>query len=229
MRIYLLFSFILTGLFSHGQQLYIASGGHFVTNGNPVIVAHNASIKNQGIIHAGTGTFQFSGNADTTLSYFNGAGSSQLYNLTINKASYGVALKSAVGVQNVLTLNSGNLYADSNLTLISTAANTARVAVVPPSCNIFGKASVERYFPARRAWRLLTAPVTSSNSIYNCWQNGGVYTVGRGTLITNPVVANGIDVASAASLKAWNPATQGLSIVTNTYTNITPGNTGNAD
>ena len=49
--------------------------------------------------------------------------------------------------------------------------------------------TVERYIPAKRAWRMLTAPLSNTGTVYANWQNGG---------------ANG--VSSATGVELWNPA-----------------------
>lgn len=68
---------------------------------------------------------------------------------------------------------SGEFITNGQLILTSNAISTARVAQV--SGSISGNAVVERYIPAKRAWRFLTAPVTGStnNSVYHNWQNNG--------------------------------------------------------
>jgi hypothetical protein len=211
------------------QEMKIYSGCNLVANGNVFIVVNNTAFKNNGTFTAGSGTVSFTGNGDTTASYISGTSTTNFNNLTVDKSAYGTAMKSAVGVKSVLTVSAGNLYADGNLTLLSTASNTARLAAVPSGANVFGKATVERYIPSRRAWRLMTAPVTDAFSIYNSWQNGGVYTVARGLLVSGPGAANGLDNGNASSLKSWDVASQSLLPVLNTYTSISPTNTGSAD
>ena len=82
-----------------------------------------------------------------------------LNNFTVNRSGTGsmATLNNALEVYNVLTLTTGTLNTGGMLTLKSTAANTARVA--PVSGAIMGDVTVERYIPARRAWRILSAPV----------------------------------------------------------------------
>ena len=223
------FSIIFTTFAAQGQELKIYSGCNFVSNGNVFVVVNNTAFKNNGTFTAGTGTVSFTGNQDTTTSYISGTSATTFNNLTIDKSAYGTAMKSSVGVKNVLTVSAGNLYADGNLTLLSTASNTARLATVPPGANVFGKATVERYIPSRRAWRLMTAPVTDAFSIYNSWQNSGVYTVARGLLVSGPGAANGLDNGNASSLKTWDVSSQTLLPVLNTYVSMSPTNTGSAD
>lgn len=242
------FAFNTTGLFllilvvnllntftTAAQGIIINPRSSMVLNGGVTLVINNGSLKNDGALIPTTSTVKFSGDTDTLTSNVNGSNKTIFHNLSIVKSSYGVALKSAVGVRNVLAVTGGNLYTDSNLTLISDAALTARLDVVPSTSKIIGKANVERYIPSRRAWRLMTAPVTSSNTIFNSWQNKGIYTPGLGTLVTgtNPTGAtgNGLDLSyqNNVSLKSWNPATQALVNVLNTHVSASPRNTGSAD
>lgn len=215
----------------HAQQITINQRSHIVMNGNVSLVVNNAAFKNNGNFSAGTGTVAFSGNTDSTTTYINGANNTVFYNLTINKSTGAIALKSAADVKNTLSVNSGTLYTDSNLTLKSNAALTARVA--PVTGVISGKATVERYIPARRAWRMLTAPLTGSNTIFKTWQNNGVYQDGINTFITGPnaTEANGLDASpqNNVSMKTWNASTQQFNNITNTRVAISAGNNGNAD
>lgn len=225
---------IITPFAVDAQQILMTNGSYVVANGNVSIIAYNSSLNNNGTFIPGNGTVVFAGYADTASSYVTGSSTTTLNNVTIDKHANGLALKSSVHVTNMLTMATGNLYTDDNLTLMSSAANTARVTFVPVSCTINGKANVQRYIPAHRAWRLITAPITSSNSIYNAWQNGGVYTPGAGTLITklNPTPGDGMDVGvnTNYSMKYFNYSTQALVNITNTMTSkISAGTNGTAD
>lgn len=219
----------LITLILNAQEFKIYPGCNVVLNGNVQVVVNNTALKNNGIFSAGSSTVHFTGSNDTTASYLSGTSYTRFYNLTINKSSYGTALKSAAGVKNILTLSAGKLYADGNLTLLSDVSNTARLAVVPPGSDVIGQAMVERYIPAKRAWRLMTAPVTDAASIFASWQNNGVYTPGRGLLVSAPGGSNGLDNSNAASLKAWDVSSQSLFPITNTYASISTGNSGSAD
>ncbi|MEO7767266.1 MAG: hypothetical protein ABIS01_07560, partial [Ferruginibacter sp.] len=220
---------ILSALASHAQEIKMYSGINLVLNGSIYLVVNNTAFKNNGSFAAGNSTVVFTGNVDTTLAYVSGSSNTRFNNLTLAKTAYGIALKSPAGVKNVLTVTTGYLYADSNLTLLSDAVNTARVATVPSGANIFGKATVERYIPSRRAWRLMTGPVTGGSSIFSCWQNKGVYALGRGMFVTNPGGVNGFDNGNASSLKIYDVARQLLVPITATNGSISATNNGSAD
>ncbi|MEP7107660.1 MAG: T9SS type A sorting domain-containing protein [Ferruginibacter sp.] len=239
---YCILSFVLVMLAGmltsvNGQiipQITINKGSNLILNGNVSLVVNNAAFQNNGTFVAGNGTVDFSGNNDTVLSHVSGYSVTTFNNLSVSKSAYGIALKSAVVVKNVLKINSGNLYTDSNLTLGSDANLTARVAVVPSGSNIIGKVNVERYLTSKRAWRLMTAPVTSSNTIFNSWQNKGIYVSGSGTLVTGPnasAAGNGLDLSATntVSMKGWDYNNQKFANVLNTKTAISAGNNGRAD
>lgn len=219
----------------HAQEITINPRSRMVLNGAVFLVVNNMAFQNNGSFAAGKSTVNFRGHRDTLVSYVSGSNSTTFNNLSISKSAYGVALKSPVIVKDVLAVNAGNLYTDSNLTLRSDENLTARLDVVPSGSYIIGKANVERYIPARRAWRLITAPVSSSNSIYNSWQNKGVYSSGSGLLVTGPnpsaAAGNGLDYSefNNISMRGFNYSTQQFTNVLNTKVAVSPGNSGSAD
>src|ERR1700739_4403187 len=160
----MLFAIILICNFNlHAQnQINLTHGSYLVLKGNAALVSNNVSLNNNGTIIPGNSTLYFIGNGDTSLSNITGTGITNCNNLTINKSNYGVAIKSNINITGALSMNSGNLYADNHLILISDSNTTARVAPVTSGCNIYGNAIVQRYVPGLRSWRLLTAPVTNS-------------------------------------------------------------------
>lgn len=226
---------LAASLLVNAQSITINSRASLVMNGNVTLVVRNASFNNNGNFNAGAGTVNFSGHKDTLASYVSGNRTTTFHNLSVAKSAFGVALKSPVGVKSVLAVTGGNLYTDSNLTLKSDINLTARVDVVPATSQIIGKAHVERYIPVKRAWRLMTAPVSKGSTIFNSWQNKGVYTPGIGTYVTGPnptgPAGNGLDASQQnnTSLKTWNAATQALVSVSNTHVAISPGTSGSGD
>jgi hypothetical protein len=125
------------------KSLTINSGVALTTTG--ITASVNGNIVNNGNGIAGSGDLII--NANSTISgnaiSFNGA-------LTVNTGA---------------TLTTGGL-----LTLSSNATSTARVA--NSAGTITGNVSVQRYLPAKRAWRFLTAPVvqTTPQSLNASWQ-----------------------------------------------------------
>ncbi len=180
-----------------------------------------------GAFTRGTNTYTFTG---STVDY-NGAGAQtivpftaglstgstyhnlRLSNSGVKSLSGSTDVEGALELNNTITLSLGDHF----LNLKSTATQTARVAPVAAGVNINygnGRFVVERYFPGRRAWRIITAPVTASatRSVFNSWQVGGNQTLpGVGTYVTgpNPSSTNGLDASplNNFSLRRFNPVT----------------------
>jgi sugar lactone lactonase YvrE len=84
-----------------------------------------------------------------------------LKQLRINKNSnQEVALGNTLGILGSVDLLGGVLRSDSNLVLLSTPTNTARISSHETTSNISGLVQVERYLPGnrRKHWRLLGFP-----------------------------------------------------------------------
>lgn len=114
---------------------------------------------------------------------------------------------------------------DKKLKLSSTAAGTAYIAAVTGSVSNATNVTVERYIPAKRAWRFLTAPLTgsSNNSIYYNWQNNGTTgsgvelwtTSANGGSATPSAAASGLAAGAGNSILSYN---NGWTTVTNSKT-----------
>jgi hypothetical protein len=150
--------------------------------------------------------------------------SNTLYGLTIYNPG-GVTLEGSLDLTGILTLQTGIFNTSDALTLKSTAASTAQVAESAGA--ILGNVTVERYIPARRAFRFLSAP-TTGGTINSNWQEGAPATdpVGLGTDITgNGGAANGFDVSGSnnPSLFTHNNVTATWEAVTSTNSTLTAG------
>jgi hypothetical protein len=109
---------------------------------------------------------------------------------------------------------------DKVFTVKSTAAYTARIEN-KESYTLNGSIKAERYYPSRRAWRLMSAPVSATGSIYSLWQNGGINSAGIGTLITGPGAnpgTNGLDASTqnTTTLYTYNQGGNAWAAVSNT-------------
>ncbi|MFZ4059480.1 MAG: T9SS type A sorting domain-containing protein, partial [Ferruginibacter sp.] len=169
------------------------------------------------------------------------SGARTLRTLTLNASSsalLGTALDIAAGSSGslgTLTVGSGaTLTTGGNLVLKSDGSGTARVS--QSSGTVSGDVTVERFIPspARRAWRLITAPLSNSNSIFDAWQNGGTYTSGIGTHITGPdadLAVNGLDPSGLnnPSLRMWDISQTFVNVTDTKTTKASPGNSGSAD
>ena len=178
------------------------------TGGNRTLSSGTTGIA--GIFTTGSGTYTTTGSTVD----FNGSGAQTLPAFSFEGVTFsGGNTKTAGGsinVSNALTLGANTTLAlgSNNITLQSTATNTARVAVVPTTASITygtGKFIVERYIPGRRKYRLITSSVTTSASsslsvgqeavsIWGNWQNQANNSTGHvGTIITGGTTADGFD------------------------------------
>ncbi len=236
MKFILPFSFFLSAPFIiQAQSITVNPRSQLIMNGAVFLVVKNAALINNGTVLDDLGTVQFNGHKDSSFSYVAGTQATTLYNLTVNKTAFSTTLKSAVAVRNVLGVYGGILYAQGNLTLKSNSSLTARVDVVPAASNIIGNTTVERYFPAKRSWRLVTSPLNNTPSIFNTWQNKAVYAAGLNTYVSGPnptgAGGNGLDVSiqNNSSMKTWDYASQALVPILNTHVPLSPGSSGSAD
>ncbi len=206
-----------TVLVESGAIIIIDTNATLVNNGTVKIAA---SLINSGAI-SGAGRVVLNGTAAQTL---NGKGT--LTNLEVNTAGATILEGSALTVLDTLFLTAGTLASDGGLILGSTASNTARVAPARGG-TVTGDVIVNRYIPNdnHAAWRLLSVPVTGTQTIFDTWQAGGAATRDTGTLITSPLYtgSNGFDQRSTnASILVHDQG--GLSGPSWTTTSITNTN-----
>jgi hypothetical protein len=134
---------------------------------------------------------------------------------------------------------SGTLNSGSNLTLKSDANGTAMVAASTGMIN--DTVTVERYFPAVRAWRFVGIPFSSTNQTINtAWQEGFVNatlscppqftgTSGYGTEISyNNDVANGFDRNNTGYTSIQVYRNNAWATPASTYSNLLTASSNNA-
>lgn len=124
---------------------------------------------------------------------------------------------------NTLTVSGIADFGDKNVTFKSDATATARFGTFTGVLWNAHNVTVERYIPARRAYRFYSSPVTTSTSIYANLQEGGSNTAGLGTHITGAGgSANGFDPTGTnnPSMYTFDNATQSWITGTNTNNSI---------
>jgi hypothetical protein len=125
-------------------------------------------------------------------------------NLIIDNAS-GVTLQGATNLTGILSVQAGTFNTGNMLTLKSNAAGSAVIA--PVIGTVAGEMTIERYIPARRAFRFLSSPV-DGGTIRSNWQENGAEVAGLGTDITGPGgAANGFDPSGSnnpSMFSYWN-------------------------
>ena len=223
------------GLVQVWKDLTIRAGSKLTNNATP-----NTTVKGAGLDVRGDltvdGTLENNGGATTGLLKFSGTTNQSISGLTagimnlqdVTIANIGgaiVTVNKSFGLPGVLTLAdvSKLQLASGYVTLKSTATATARVAPIGTGIIDYtgtGRFVVERYFPTRRAWRLMTAPVSTGalatdNSFFASYQAGGnneLTNAGNATYVSgaNPNLAtNGLDWTplNNSSLKTFNSVT----------------------
>jgi trimeric autotransporter adhesin len=178
----------------------------------------------------GTGTLSGSSTSDLSVTgsgslgtlYFDQTNSLSrtLRNLTINRTSGSVTLGNAMELKSVLTVSNGTLVSGGNLTLISDASGTARVASLT-SGSVTGNVTAQRYIPGgtgKRRYRTISSPVNVSGSI--------TYSqIIDDTYITNPgAPGNGFDQSPQQNSSAYTyneSVTGGMNTGWVTPTNVT--------
>jgi hypothetical protein len=108
------------------------------------------------IVGAGTGgTFNMDQSSPGTTNI--------LYILSLNRAGATVTMGNSTNVVNTVNVISGTLAAGNNLTLISDASATARVAALAAGADVTGNVTMQRYIPAGTdGWMFLCAPVSGA-------------------------------------------------------------------
>lgn len=115
----------------------------------------------------------------------------------------------------VVLASENNISHDGDISFRSDASGDAVLGEIKGEfITHSGEAIVEKYYPAKRAFRLLSSPVSSSKTIHESIQNNGIFQDGVGTHITGSTTGeNGFDPSATGnpsmfmfhSEKAWVP------------------------
>jgi uncharacterized repeat protein (TIGR02543 family) len=208
---------------------WTVSGALQIPVGKTLNIANNITLELLGDV-LNSGTIVASGSSSQLL--LNGSvhqslgGTNQLAKLGIEN-SEGATLKGPTSISNSLTLTSGTLITDGYLTFKSTASSTGVLNEVPASgASISGLVNVERYVPARRAFRFVSSSVNSTSTIYANWQENGSNAAGLGTHITGSNKSLGFDstLTGNPSMFTFNNSNQTWAAINNTNnTNLVAG------
>lgn len=193
-----------------------------ISNGAVLQIA--GTITASGNIQAANGVIELNGTAASQSisgSYFE---NNTLGGLKIsNSEDVEIAGTDTLKIVDEISFGASNaiLNVNNNLTLLSTATQTARVDDLTggglySGNNILGNVTVERFIPEHsKAWQLLAVP-TKGSTIKSSWMEGNEpmqnNVPGRGTLVTGKsanAVAEGFDLrtASGASIKEYSSTT----------------------
>lgn len=224
------------------NDVYVSTNSLLVSDNGSLNVAASTikvagSITSAGTIDVSNGTVEMNGTAAQQFSGGSMSGSF-IKALTINNLA-GVTVNDTLKLTDVLTVANGNLISGGFLTLKSYAVSTARVAPVTSlaAAPITGDVIVERFIPAKRAFRFLTAPVNTVGSLRANWMEG-VNNPNTTSGNINPVPGFGTHVTGTGghlnnfdetitnnpSLLTYNNQTQAWAAVTNTNALFRAGN-----
>jgi hypothetical protein len=202
------------------KDITVEAGASLQVTGATIQIG--GAIANDGTFDVSDATVELNGSAPQTIAdgAFTGY---KIKNLII---SNDVSLNSVDSITGTLSIADGKTFnTNDNLTLRSTANGTARLAALPvdgsgnATAYINGSVNIERYIPARKAWRLLSVPIANGNdvTINDAWQEGASASSfgpsdpnpGYGVHITGGTLANGFDqsLTNSPSMKVYNTAT----------------------
>jgi hypothetical protein len=182
--------------FAYSQVKLVASGGYIVNPPNSYLVSGSSAANSvvlptasAGILN--TGYVVLAGGVNNTGGTFTSTAGTVILNGTsgqsISGNDYtsntinglvltnpaGISLTGGTYITDSLSLQQGNFNINNqSLTLRSSAAITARVAPVYGTVSNGSTVTVERYFPGHRAWRLVSVPLVSSETINQAYQEG---------------------------------------------------------
>ncbi|MGB3591470.1 MAG: T9SS type A sorting domain-containing protein [Nonlabens sp.] len=197
---------------SSGTLQINSNGSEFRIYGD--VVNNGAITTNSLNIVSTERTQQISGNPITTDLLISDVNT----NVTLNTT---ILVRTGIGIQ-------GTLNTNGNLRLLSDAMGTAVVpAINTITTSINGDVVTERYYSPNRAFRFLSSSVNTTTTIFQNWQNNGVYEDGIGTFVTGGLVANGFDQTvtnnpslftydnSQAGTAGWNAVASTNNLLTN--------------
>jgi hypothetical protein len=181
-----------------------------VTITNSLSVA--GAISNSGKITVSNGRMVFNGTTAQTIPANVFAGN-LIKDLTINNAA-GVTLNGALRLTGVLTATNGIFNANGNLTLASSASQTAQVAQIPIGASVRGQVKVERFIRGGtlnpyRTSRMLSSPVYDNTANFISINVEGNRSAKFSQLIDDIIIsgpqgaAAGFDATASAEPSAW--------------------------
>lgn len=138
----------------------INTGSTFDVNAANHLVTIRGNFLNNGTLTTRNGNIFLNGTLAQTIG---GTTITDFYDLTLNNAA-GASLLQDENIVNALVLNGGIFNVNArNLTLVSTATGSGRIAQITGTGDISGNVIVQRYAPGGfTGWAFLGAPVTSA-------------------------------------------------------------------
>ncbi len=135
------------------NNLIIAAGSSFTVSGNTIQIS--GTITNNGTFDATDGTVAMTGLLAQNIGV-NVFLNNTIKDLIINNTA-DVSLLGPLNITGIVTLQSGNLISDGNLTLLSTAARTALINGAGNG-NVTGNVTMQRYLPSGFGYKYISSP-----------------------------------------------------------------------
>jgi hypothetical protein len=238
-RILFLLGFVIANTLQ--AQLYIPSGETLQVTGIESLYS-NEPVVNAGMLTLGTGTLEIAGaytntgsvNLSTSTIKLSGSAAQSISfgsadtakKIALNKSGNTATVTAgSLQISDFVQSDQGTLDATGRITLKSTATKTAIVET--STGGAINNVVVERYIPARRAFRLVSSPVTTTTSIRENWQENGFNTSNLGTQITGTGGStNGFDTTATnnPSMFTFTNNTSAWVAVSNTNSTLAAGN-----
>jgi len=167
------------------NNLSIGSGASLTVTGNTLQIA--GAISNSGTFTASSGTIEMKGSSAQSIPA-NTFAANLVMNLLVNNSA-GVSLLGPLGVTGVAKATVGNLASGGNLTLKSTASQTALIDGTGAG-NVTGGVAMERYLSSAYGYKYLCSPFTSASLSATLSGNATIptfyaYNENNSTLISN--------------------------------------------
>lgn len=193
------------GAILNANNFTVNVGGNWVNNSS------STAVTNQNVIN-------FNGTAAQSIT---GSQPTAFRNLSLSNSA-GLTANAGVTISNELTVNNGNFNSNGNVTLLSDASNTARIAPVGATGSFSGNMTVQKFISGRvKGWHDLSTPI--SNTTILDWDNE-MYMSGFGDCDC-PVGISGTDGSALgfASVYRYNEPTGTYVAITNSLTPLVVG------
>ncbi len=139
------------------NNVLIDIGSSLTLTGNRLQIS--GSITNNGIFNSTDGTVELNGSQAQTIGTNVFAGNT-IKDLIINNIS-GVTLQGPLNITGIVTAQNGDLASNGNLTLISSATQTALIAGSGTG-NVTGNVTMQRYLPSGFGYKYFSSPFQSA-------------------------------------------------------------------
>ena len=139
------------------NNLVINNGSTLTVSGNTLQIL--GTITNNGTLTATSGSISMIGSAAQTIGT-NIFATNTIKDLIINNSA-GVTLQGPLNITGIVTLQNGDLTSGGNLTLISSAAQTALIAGTGTG-NIIGNMTMQRYLSSGFGYKYFSSPFQSA-------------------------------------------------------------------